>query len=42
MKQYLTELKEGRDKPTVTVGDFNFPFNTLRRARQKISKDMEF
>ena len=42
MKQYLVELKEGRDKPIVTVGDFNFPLNTLRRVRQKISKDMEF
>ena len=41
MKQYLTELKEGRDKPIVTK-DINFPLNTLRRVRQKISKDIEF
>lgn len=41
MKQYLTELKEERDTPTTTVGDFNTPLNKLRIERQKISKDME-
>ena len=34
--------KRRKRHPIVTVGDFNFPLNTLRRVRQKISKDMEF
>ena len=40
--QKLMKLKGEIDKLTITVGEFNTLFSTItRRARQKISKDIE-
>ena len=41
MKQKLIELRGEIDKSTLGVEDFNTPFSTSDRARQKISKDKE-